>query len=42
MQPWKKWSLGTFGAIVLLIGAMQVFADEDEEGEEHPEMARWL
>ncbi|WP_298607072.1 diheme cytochrome c [uncultured Thiothrix sp.] len=35
MQPWKKWSLGTFGAIVLLIGAMQVFADEDEEGEEH-------
>lgn len=33
MQTWKKWSLASLGAVVLLIGTMQVFADEDEEGE---------
>lgn len=35
MQTWKKWSLASLGAAALLIGTMQVFADEDEENEEH-------
>lgn len=35
MQTWKQWSLSLLGASLLLVGAMQVFADEDEEGEEY-------
>lgn len=31
MQTWKKWSLSTLGASLLILGAMQVFADEDEK-----------